>query len=303
MAEKTEESLPRPEEGPRYKILVFQLNPGAEPQLQIAEGLFGSLEGKESEIKDFSHLVVSELAAPTAKEMPDIKQREEEADWRLKKPEEFFREPLPAYGGIIITGSPFMAYPHENAQGRLYITYWKRELYRYLREAINQAVPILGICYGAQILAEALGGKTGRLKSKEGKEVWEWGWSRVKRAPGSSDDLVMRGLPSEFVFAQNHKDGIFRLPEGAVLLAENEYGVQGFRVDDEKGRPKAWGFQFHPERPARVIENSLAKESHRQELKKFGLNPEEIEKNGKQYRPELAKLIFTNFLDYVRARI
>jgi len=207
-----------------------------------------------------------------------------------------------------------MAYPQENEEGRLYLNYWKREMYWYIRAAVDHGVPILGICYGAQIVAEALGGKAEKMRTKDGKEVWEWGWSLIKRAPGSVDDPVMKGLPAEFVAAQNRKDCVSRLPPGAVLLAENEYGVQGFRVDDEEENPVAWGFQFHPERDPKEVNRLLFAEpgdekgqqrvaKHRQRLIEAGLDPDKIAALAKDYRPELMKLIFSNFLDFVRSRI
>lgn len=305
MPEEIQESLSRPEEGPRYKILVFQMNPHAQPHLKIAEGLFGKLDGRGLKIRDFSHLEVSGLPAPTAKVMPDVQEREKKADWFLK-PERFFREPLEAYSAIVISGSPFMAYPQETAEGRQYLTYWKREMYRYIRAAVEHKIPIFGICYGAQILAEALGGKTQKMRTKDGREVWEWGWSLVKRAPRSVGDPIMEGLPAEFVVAQNRHDCISRLPEGAVLLAENEYGVQGFRVDDEKGKPIAWGFQFHPERPAKEVNKLLNPEKypkHLQKLKEAGLDPDRIAEVGKGYSAEQMRLIFSNFLNFVRSRL
>jgi len=83
MMESDTETSPRVEEGPKYKILVFQMNPHARPHLKIAQGLFG-------EEKNW-HLDIAGLPARKAKFVPDVQEREKGADWLLK-PDRFFKE-------------------------------------------------------------------------------------------------------------------------------------------------------------------------------------------------------------------
>lgn len=312
----TELSSPEIKEGgPRYKVLVIQLNPGAEPEKKIAERLWGEA-GEEGElITQYPHLEVSYLKAPSYKEEPDKLKREMAAD-RTFDPREFFPENPEAYGGIIITGSPFAAYPRAVADkegrvipGKAFLTRWKKELIDFIRSAVEHKVPILGICFGAQILAEALGGETEKMK-KRGEEIREVGLSVVWKAPGASGDPIMKRLPAAFVVAENRGDCISRLPPGAVLLAENEYGIQGIRVDDEDGKPIAWGFQFHPERPPKTALKGLQKPEHsrllKEKLRNRGLGEEEIRQQisswVEEYSP-VASRIFSAFLEIVRARI
>jgi len=301
--------------GPRYKILVVQLNPEAKPEMQIAGCLFGLPEGKKSEISDYSsRLLVSRLQTSSSKEEPDKPQRELAADKNFTG-REFFRNNPEEVQGIVITGSPFSPYPRLTEEGKPFLTLWKREIITFMRRAVEQGVPILGICFGAQILAEALGGETEQMKTKEAEEVWEWGWSVIKRMPGSIDDPVMRGLPEEFVAAQNHKDCISRLPENGVLLAENQYGIQGFRIDNRKGEPVGWGFQFHPERTPEEVnrflfidpndqKSPMRVQKRRQELAKAGLDPDKIASLAERHELQCPQvtIIFNNFLEFVRSK-
>jgi GMP synthase (glutamine-hydrolysing) len=102
-----------------------------------------------------------------------------------------------------------------------------------LATAIDDGVPTLGICLGAQLLAAAAGGSVER-----GALGPELGLGKVTV---SSPDLL---LPSgELPVVQWHFDTIVTLPESATLLASSErYATQAFRVGEV-----AWGLQFHVE--------------------------------------------------------
>ena len=103
---------------------------------------------------------------------------------------------------------------------------WIAEEVVWLRAADAAGVPVLGICFGAQLLCAALGG---RVEAMPGKEV---GWFTVESA---DEDAVPAGPWLEF-----HNDRC-ALPAGAAVLARNDAAVQAFRI----GRHLA--VQFHPE--------------------------------------------------------
>lgn len=131
--------------------------------------------------------------------------------------------PLPGPDGIdhvILLGATSSVYEEGPASG------WIAEELAWLRRLDEAGVPVLGICFGAQALAAAFGG---RVTPAARKEI---GWTAVDTLdPG----LIPAGPWLEFHGDQCH------LPPQARLLARNELGVQAFSV----GRHLA--VQFHPE--------------------------------------------------------
>jgi GMP synthase (glutamine-hydrolysing) len=98
------------------------------------------------------------------------------------------------------------------------------------RAALRADVPVMAICYGAQLLARALGGTSYQADDPE------LGWRRV--------DTIDSVLCPEGPWAQLHTD-VFTAPPTARVLGTSWYGPQCF-VDDSLGaRSIAW--QFHPE--------------------------------------------------------
>lgn len=108
---------------------------------------------------------------------------------------------------------------------------------RVLRSALDAGVPVLGICYGAQLIAHALGGSTGFAP------VAEYGLVEVE----SFDPELCP--PGPWVESHQHN---FTPPPGARELGRTAAGPQGLAYEAPDGR-RALGWQFHPEvLPARV---------------------------------------------------
>lgn len=111
---------------------------------------------------------------------------------------------------------------------------WLEAELAWVRDAHAAGVPLLGLCFGAQVIAAALGAPVVRASAPE------IGWSRVSLTPEGRADPVVSAMGDEFVACQWHSY-TFGLPSGAALLASSEVCAQAFRVG------RAWGVQFHPE--------------------------------------------------------
>jgi GMP synthase-like glutamine amidotransferase len=106
----------------------------------------------------------------------------------------------------------------------------------FLSEVLDTGAPILGVCLGSQLLAEAAGSRPQRMPEPE------IGWYEVEiTEAGASDPVVGPLAPRTDLFEWHHYAA--PLPPGAVELARTPACVQAFRVD---GKP-AWGLQFHAE--------------------------------------------------------
>ena len=137
--------------------------------------------------------------------------------------------PLDSVAGIVITGSHAMVSDREP---------WSEALVPWLRAAVGASVPTLGICYGHQLLAHALGGDVAH--HPDGVEI---GTVEVRMHSAAQDDPLLGQLPTAFNAQAVHWQSVRRLPPQAVPLASSAHEAHhAFRV----GR-NAWGVQFHPE--------------------------------------------------------
>ena len=113
---------------------------------------------------------------------------------------------------------------------------WLRDEKELIRVLLERRTPLLGVCLGSQLLAEAAGARPHPLAAAE------IGWRRVEvTEEGRTDPVIGPLAPSFEVFEWHSYEA--PLPPGAVALARNSACLQAFRVD---GHP-AWGVQFHAE--------------------------------------------------------
>jgi GMP synthase (glutamine-hydrolysing) len=137
--------------------------------------------------------------------------------------------PPTAFSGVVLTGSHAMV--SERAP-------WSEALVPWLQEAVRAGTPVLGICYGHQLLAHALGGEV--THHPDGVEI---GTVTVNRHAVSEADPLLGGLPERFPAQAVHWQSVRKLPANAVLLAGSAHEAHhAFRVGE-----RAWGVQFHPE--------------------------------------------------------
>lgn len=131
--------------------------------------------------------------------------------------------------GIIITGSHSMVTEREP---------WSVATEKYLRETANESIPVLGICYGHQLICQAFGGTVGY--HSEGKEV---GTVNIELTEEGKKDELLGILPDSFLGHVTHAQTVLKLPENAKILARNDFEKHHAFVI----HGNIWGVQFHPE--------------------------------------------------------
>ena len=172
---------------------------------------------------------------------------------------------------LIVLGGPMGAYDDADAP-------WLPATRALLSTAIDDGVPTLGICLGAQLLAVAAGGEVQR-----GSGGPELGLGTVDVVAG--DQLLTAG-PMPVV--QWHYDTVTRMPDGAELLASSDaYRVQAFRVGDV-----AWGLQFHVEATEQMVREWAASDGVSEEVAvRVGEAAAELAACGEQIARRFARVI------------
>jgi len=163
----------------------------------------------------------------------------------------------------------------------------QKELIAVLKAAREKKLPILGVCFGAQLLAHAFGGRVVR-----DEEHSEWGTFAVTTSDDSFTDLVFADAPFSFAAQCAHHDKIVALPPGAVVLASSERcQVQAFSLPGAD----MYGVQFHPERSKSDYEKLL--EMRGRDYSADQTNLEAIKASLKE-TPE-AEAVLAKFIDRV----
>jgi len=102
--------------------------------------------------------------------------------------------------------------------------------------AIKGKLPLLGICYGAQLLAHFYGGEVGKSNSRE--------YGRANLSFVEDNNPLFKTISNESQVWMSHADTILKVPENYnVIASTHDVKVAGFAINNEQ----TWGIQFHPE--------------------------------------------------------
>jgi len=151
-------------------------------------------------------------------------------------------QPAARYGAVMVFGGSM--HPDQDDQHG-----WLGREEAFLRDALAQDVPVVGVCLGAQMLARAAGAWVGPALEPE------VGWFDVELTPEGRNDPVLGVLPPRTAAFQWHSY-TFGVPEHATELARSALCTQAFRVGD-----RAWGIQFHAEVTLPMVRTWTAEES------------------------------------------
>lgn len=162
------------------------------------------------------------------------------------------------YDLLVPMGAPYGAYEDDR------IGNWLLPELEKLKQAHNDGIPILGICFGGQLMARALGGSVAKAPKAE------VGWIEIE-----SNDKTL--IPTGPWFAY-HWDR-WMTPKGAIEIAKTEGANQAFVM----GRTLA--LQFHPEVDPEVLEAWLAMEGGCAEVEAEGVDVEQLRSQTKSIQP------------------
>jgi GMP synthase-like glutamine amidotransferase len=147
--------------------------------------------------------------------------------WRIAAGERCPRG-IEAYDAVLSLGGSMDAHEHDRHA-------WLADEEAFLARLIDAGPPVLGVCLGAQILARAGGGSSGRMGAAE------IGWVPVRLGPAGRADPLFGPLGTSFRSLQWHSCACDPVP-AATRLAEGERCLQAYRLGE-----LAWGIQFHAE--------------------------------------------------------
>lgn len=168
---------------------------------------------------------------------------------------------------------------------------WELDL---LREALARKLPVLGLCLGAQLLAQAAGGQVERLERRY------VGWPELARLPAADGDPLFDALPPRLGVLEWHLDAIAPPPAAAVVAETDGPGCSIFRCGSS-----AWGSQIHLELTAPDLRRWLDDDETRAQAEELGLDPRRLTVEAPAQlmeQNEAARRVFERFADLVLER-
>jgi GMP synthase (glutamine-hydrolysing) len=173
--------------------------------------------------------------------------------------------PIATYDGVLTMGA-LASVSHEAEH------VWMQNERRVLEHALQARIPVLGVCFGAQLLAAAGGAEFRRAPAEA------IGWCTVDMEPEAGDDPLFAGLGAQFHAFQYHYD-TFTEPKDSVILGRAGEIIEAYRIGDH-----AWGVQFHIEANPAVVYAWLG--TYRKEMDHAGVDIEAMRELTATYAAE-----------------
>ncbi len=171
-------------------------------------------------------------------------------------------EPAPkdvrGLGGLIVLGGPMAAYEPDKHP-------FLRTETALIEKAITAGRPVLGVCLGAQLIAQVLGA---RVYAGDKREV---GWAPITLTSDGGDDPLFAGGDSTMTVFHLHGDTYELPPDAANLATSAMYEQQAFRWGD-----LVYGFQFHLEFTESIIGRLTGEAESQRYMTEAGANLKQI---------------------------
>jgi GMP synthase (glutamine-hydrolysing) len=141
---------------------------------------------------------------------------------------------------------------------------WIAAVEHWISACIKQSIPLLGICFGHQLIIQAAGGRIDY--HPQGLEI---GTVTIHTLRHAAEDRLLNGIPKVFTAHVSHSQTAVALPGDAVRLAENSFEKSHIvRIGST-----AWGLQFHPEFSTEVMCSYI--EHHAAQIRSNAGSPEQ----------------------------
>ncbi|MGE0823410.1 MAG: gamma-glutamyl-gamma-aminobutyrate hydrolase family protein [Candidatus Binatia bacterium] len=151
------------------------------------------------------------------------------------------KEEMPGldWAGVVVTGSPASTYDGDA---------WIAKSEAFLQRVADQHIPLYGVCFGHQLLAQTFGGRVEKCP-----HGWELGTVTITQTEHGKANSLFADVPKHFVAQMSHGDVVTELPPGAMALAQNDHWeYQAFLLGE-----RIWGTQFHPEFTPQVLSDLI----------------------------------------------